>query len=588
MRSNSVVLLTFILILASVVIIWMPNVEAQLTQEIIYDDGAYEEGGSYSVGKHLAVKFSLPHGWSEAKLLRARYYILSDSTSFKVHIYDSDGITELTPPLEATPTGKGWFDVDLSGLNIHVMGDFYITIEYETDYRPSIGVDKSPPIDGRSYFGEPGSWNQDADRDHMIRVVMQQIAHAPIYQGDLILTGNDVALIEGRFDINGSIIIEGNATLTLRNAFLNFTQNYYHQHSITLENSASGKPQLNVYNSTITSNLGMSIMARDNSTVTISNSIITILIVAEDYSDVSISNSTVNWEWIGDQAIVKIYNSTIHLLEIYHSAEVWADESQIIIFIPGSSLVEYEILNLKPGFVGYWNFLTNCSVEILSGGYAPNITLTETSVTYWNPYIYGTSNISICNSTLGTLFSPHSSFIHAVDSAFTHSLLNIRGTSILSLVNSTYIGEPRIGDQAKILVAWYLDVHVVDSIGQNVPSAHVAAFYLNGTMTKSEATDANGWARLTLMEKMLNASGSFSVGDYNIEATYNSHSNGTTVSMMGNQQITLTLEDFVIPEYPSFLIPLLLLAAASLVAAYLRRRHISQRLQKGAIAHRVP
>jgi len=117
----------------------------------------------------------------------------------------------------------------------------------------------------------------------------------------------------------------------------------------------------------------------------------------------------VDWVWIGDQAIVKIYNSTIHLLEIYHSAEVWADESQIIIFIPGSSLVEYEILNLKPGFVGYWNFLTNCSVEILSGGYAPNITLTDTSVNYWSPYIYGTSNISICNSTLRKLFS---FFIH--------------------------------------------------------------------------------------------------------------------------------------------------------------------------------
>lgn len=39
-----------------------------------------------------------------------------------------------------------------------------------------------------------------------------------VYQGNLILNGNNVTLIEGRFDINGSIIVEENATLILRNA----------------------------------------------------------------------------------------------------------------------------------------------------------------------------------------------------------------------------------------------------------------------------------------------------------------------------------------------------------------------------------
>jgi len=47
------------------------------------------------------------------------------------------------------------------------------------------------------------------------------------------------------------------------------------------------------------------------------------------------------------------------------------------------------------------------------------------------------------------------------------------------------------------------------------------------------------------------------------------------VSMVGNQQITLTLEGTRVP--PSFFIPLLLLAVASLMVAYLRRKHIPQR-----------
>ena len=43
-------------------------------------------------------------------------------------------------------------------------------------------------------------------------------ASPDIYQGDLVLQGNNVTIIEGRFDINGSIIVEENATLILRNA----------------------------------------------------------------------------------------------------------------------------------------------------------------------------------------------------------------------------------------------------------------------------------------------------------------------------------------------------------------------------------
>jgi len=49
-------------------------------------------------------------------------------------------------------------------------------------------------------------------------------ASSDIHQGDLVLVGNNVTVIEGQFDINGSILVEENATLILRNAVLNFTQ----------------------------------------------------------------------------------------------------------------------------------------------------------------------------------------------------------------------------------------------------------------------------------------------------------------------------------------------------------------------------
>jgi hypothetical protein len=74
-----------------------------------------------------------------------------------------------------------------------------------------------------------------------------------IHQGNLVISGNNLTVLEGRFDINGSIIVEQNATLFLRDAILNFTQKG-RNHNITLRNPAAGNPRLIAYNSTLTSN----------------------------------------------------------------------------------------------------------------------------------------------------------------------------------------------------------------------------------------------------------------------------------------------------------------------------------------------
>ena len=95
-----------------------------------------------------------------------------------------------------------------------------------------------------------------------------------IHQGNLILQGNNVTFIEGRFDINGSIIVEENATLILRNALLNFTQGQPKQHNLTLRNPSNGSPHLAVSNSTVTSVTYFDIRLYGNSTADISNSTI--------------------------------------------------------------------------------------------------------------------------------------------------------------------------------------------------------------------------------------------------------------------------------------------------------------------------
>jgi hypothetical protein len=74
------------------------------------------------------------------------------------------------------------------------------------------------------------------------------------------------------------------------------------------------------------------------------------------------------------------------------------------------------------------------------------------------------------------------------------------------------------------------------------------------------------------MEKMMNVTGSYPVGNYTVQATYETHSKNTTVSMTENKEIALSL-DFVIPEFPSFLIlPLFMIATLLAVIVY-KRKH---------------
>lgn len=181
MKFRLAALIGFFMISTFALTMWISTVKAQPIQELAYDDGGAEGSTTASAGIKHAVKFSLPSGWSEAKLLTARYNIYSDPVTFRVHVYGSDGITELAS-LDVTPTSTGWFDVDLSTLNIIVTGDFYISIEYLEEQKPWINIDTTAP-DGQSYYGQPGAWTPFVNFDLMIRAVVQQ----PIPVGGVIL-----------------------------------------------------------------------------------------------------------------------------------------------------------------------------------------------------------------------------------------------------------------------------------------------------------------------------------------------------------------------------------------------------------------
>jgi len=368
-------------------------------------------------------------------------------------------------------------------------------------------------------------------------------AFPDVYQGDLILNGNNVTVIEGMFDINGSIIVEENATLILRNALLNFVQTTNNQFNLTLRNPANGNPRLMAYNSTIDSNADLRLTLKGNSTADLNKAIIPWRVPcrAEDVSILSISNSSyvdTLFAESGSSALIMVQNSTIHQWQNYGyntAPEAQVYDSTIDNLLIGSSSVNCTISGLHSGLVTYWNFIENCSVASSGGpgGVAPNITLINTQVGLWGFAFYSSSNVMV----------------------------------IASLVQASAYG------QTIIQIFWYLDVHVVDDINQDVPYANVTATYPNTTLAESKLTGEDGWTKLTLIEKIKNSTGEYPIGIYTVEATYETYSNTTTVEMTGTQQITLTLEGFIIPEFPSFLIlPLLLIATLLAVIVY-RRKH---------------
>jgi len=420
-------------------------------------------------------------------------------------------------------------------------------------------------------------------------------ASPDIHQGDLVLTGNNVTTIEDlRFDINGSIIVEENATLILRNAILNFTQTDDYQHTMIFRNPVNGNPRLQVENATITaSGYYFHIDFYGNSTGTINKlekgTFPYLTFRTYDSSVLSTSNLDTRAIYGYDTSKVNVSNSTLWFLSGYESCSVTASnctigqfsaEDSSIINVSDSEIgywldiesrsVNCSITGIMPGLVTSWNYLVDCSVLVSSGGYAPNVTVHNTQINEWIFDFWGSSNVTISNSTLRDLVPRESSIVTVTDSRVYR--VYAHDSSVTWMFNSTsnYYYPYH---ESKIYVYWYLAVHVIDSISQNVPSANVTAAYPNLTVAESKLTDANGWAMLILMEKMMNATGEYPVGNYTVEATYETYSNGTIVNITENQVITLTLADFIIPEFPSFLIlPLFMMATLVAVIVY-KRKH---------------
>jgi hypothetical protein len=375
-------------------------------------------------------------------------------------------------------------------------------------------------------------------------------ASSDIYQGNLVLTGSNVTVIEGRFDINGSILIEENATLILNDAILNFTSGSVH--SITLQNPVNGNPRFVANNATII-RLSTS-RFYDNGTLSFSNCSISGPggFYFNDKCNVTVLDSIIEKNFqVRDFSRALISNSTIKRLELV------------------TYTANCTIENLNPGFYDYWDFWLNCSVAVGPFGRSPDVVLNQTLIEAWNLSFQASSYAEISGSSIWQL---HENEGHAVLSNSTVHRVELYGSSMVELVNSSYVQTDLSGASA-VSVSWYLSVSVVDSWSQTVPLANVTVAFPNATLTDSKLSDENGSARFTLLEKMMNATGAYPVGNYTVNASYAGYSDGTTLNLTTSAQITLMLDDFIIPELPLPLILTLFTATTLLVIMAKRRKY---------------
>ena len=409
------------------------------------------------------------------------------------------------------------------------------------------------------------------------------------YDGDITLKDNECLCIYGLLNLNGSIIAEENATLILRNAWINLTQTYSDQFTITFR----GNARLIVENSNITSDYSFMINFENNSTATI-NGLLTnaYILIFMHYSSADITNSTLLRNlYVYSFAKVYASNCTIdRTVALFNNAECILSNCTVNDWITITvSSINATILDLKPGYINHWNFIENCTVEVDSAGHAPNITIIETHVDGWQLNTYGYSNITILRSEFSCLYFYGSTKAaiyrsNVAISTSTHENANcyledtttfylyLYGNSRVQTTNVTItIGNATVYDNAKLYVGWWLNITVTDQEGTPVPNVTLNITDSEGTTVTSGKIDK--WTKVKLLGKIVNATGTeYEFGEYTIDAEYEGHFSSATVLMNGNKEVTITLP-FILPEFTLQIILTTLITLTLTTLLYKRKQN---------------
>ena len=168
-------------------------------------DNTYGGGYTYeSAGKMVAVRFT---PLFLGTLKKAQFYIArfsSAATTLRVHVMD-ENFNDLITPFSQAVSSTGWFEVDLSANGISVLHDFYIGVEWLSNYYPGIGEGGGSDY-GRNFDWNGTAWNLSQDYTYYtIRAVVE--SEIPFRQVGII-----TCIPENDYVSGGNVVVSGAIT----------------------------------------------------------------------------------------------------------------------------------------------------------------------------------------------------------------------------------------------------------------------------------------------------------------------------------------------------------------------------------------
>jgi hypothetical protein len=397
----------------------------------------------------------------------------------------------------------------------------------------------------------------------------QQALGTQVHETDITVRFSEVLVLEGEHEVNGSIYVEENGTLILRNAKINFTQTKDYQFEIRLVNPRGGRPRLIIENSEITTGgYGLLINLYYNSTATIKGLETSNGVRIHGYGDsiIDISDSVLRGLLVYGHGDSRVNATNTSMLGFYSEgyARLYARECEInntVHTVIRSANVT--IQNLHPGRVKYWNLEENHTISFDPLDWRPTIIIEDSDVQGFGIQFGRKSNVTINNSNFRSitttsqaqlwihnsatdfaLSTRHDSTVYAEDCRFGSS--TAKENSTLYLTNTTFQNHWFRGQSQKTEY-WYLTLTTMDPANQTIPGATITVAHPNQTIIATGTSDPAGQVMFTLLGGTTNATGTYPVGAYTVTASHQDHQATTDIEMESNQKLDITIP-LPIPE----------------------------------------
>ncbi len=420
-------------------------------------------------------------------------------------------------------------------------------------------------IDG-SRVNEGRTLSLYMDKPHHVTVVYKSVY---IHNGELVVKENSTMYIHDTYFIqnNGDIHVEYNGTLIIKNAVLYFNQTHDYNWSIVIGSTTWVNDKLYYYghlimeNVTIISNYDFNIVIYGTANFSYVNTYHIDrdnIPYGKPYIRLSIGHANAPGKYgnIGETPPTKVLINNSQI-EIVFTGGGWdLNEHNVELIAKDSVFRALEFYGYSKGRIMNCTLYhglevlehSNVSIslshiyEVFLGIKPSNVSLHIVNCTI-DDYISiapkTEANISIISSSLNRIWDESGKTrVLLISSNVSETIL--KGNSSMDTYNSTLSGA-NLYNESKIYVSRRLDIHTMDTQGENLSLVNITIRYSNNTLVSSKFTDKDGNTGFYLTEKIINATGEYYLGDYIVSTRYLSYLWSRTVKITNDTEITMIL-----------------------------------------------